>query len=224
VSKSPCDNAIVSAPSHDALIAAFHAIQDKAAIGWAALDTKFERFAIAAIAAAMNRSGDRVAHLEYPPRRDLVVLEAPLRRRAHRPLDHDQGRIRVRYEAKAGQLFDFAPQQGTTPEYLGGQLNIDLAKRGPEKVSGLFFISDPDDPTRHLKYFKGHRGQLDDAVHILRRNVTHGCFVTRETIDCGIVDGTPMRIHMVVFDQIPAPAQDASEPDLDAFLTQLLAE
>lgn len=195
-------------PEHELLIRAFENLPDKTGLGWVALDTKLERFVVAAIASAINRDGRRIAHLELR-RGDLVILEEPLPRRPNRPLDVDRGRIRIRYEAKAGQLFDFAPGQGTKPPYLGGLLNDDLAETSPENVAGLFFISDPDDPSRHLKYYKGNVARVDDAVAILQKHVTNGTLVARSTIDCGVVDGTRMRIHMIVFDQLPAAQRSA---------------
>jgi hypothetical protein len=189
------------ASRHRILIDAFHSIQDKNALGWVALDTKFERFALAAIATEIKRQEGRVAHVEFPPRMDLVILDTRLPSQDHRCLDTQCGRVKMRYEAKAGQLFDFAPQQRTKQPYLGGLLNDDLAKLNPETGAGLFFISDADDPCRYLKYYAGHKGVLGDAIRELQRNVTNGALVATEVIDCGVVDGSALRIHMCVFDR-----------------------
>jgi hypothetical protein len=85
---------------------------------------------------------------------------------------------------------------------LGGELNNDLVDCRPEKLAELFFLSDPDDPSRHLKYYKGRIAPLDDAIALLEEHVPNGRLAARSSIDCGIVDGTRMRIHMVVFDQL----------------------
>ena len=186
--------------THRMLIDGFHAIHDKNGLGWAALDTKFERFALAAIAAAMNRTSGRVAHVELL-RMDLVLLHAPLPSRPDRHLDAKSARVKQRYEAKAGQLFDFAPQQGTHLDYRGGQLNVDLGKLAKGDGAGLFFLSDSAQPNRHLKYYGGFNTTVAAAVRELERNVTNGALVGTETIDCGKVDGAAMKIHMCVFDR-----------------------
>ncbi|MFT3840783.1 MAG: gamma-glutamylcyclotransferase family protein [Myxococcaceae bacterium] len=185
---------------HRTLLHAFHTINDSNALGWIALDTKVERFALAAIATEINRSSGRVAHLELL-RMDLVILEASLAAAPKRRLDARNAQIKMRYEAKGGQLFDFAPEQGTQLEYLGGELNNDLLKLEQGRGAGLFFLVEAEDPSRHLKYYKGLRCTIDDAVSVLQKNVSNGVLVASETIDCGLVDGTLVKIHLCVFDR-----------------------
>ena len=188
--------------THQVLIDAFLGIRDPCFLGWAALDTKVERFVVAAIAAEINRRHGRIAHIEFPPRTDLVVLESPIPSGAKR-LDPRQATIKSRYEAKAGQLFDFAPAQRTSDGYMGGHLNDDMAVLRPGVDAGLFFIADVDDPTRHLKYFKGHAApSRAAALKILQSNVPNGRLVADPTLDCGSVDGTKVRIHMCVFERV----------------------
>lgn len=183
------------------IIEAFHNIPDKNMLGWVALDTKFERFVLAAIMAEINRRHRRIAHVEFPPRTDLVLLEHPIPLRAGLCLDSTHGRVRKTYEAKAGQLFDFAPGQGTKNEYLGGALNRDIGRLRPGTGAGLFFISDADDPSRSMKYYRGNKTDLATAVAVLQTHIAHGQLVATETIDCGNVDGAGLRIHMCVFDR-----------------------
>jgi hypothetical protein len=189
---------------HLTLIDGFHSIHDKNSLGWLALDTKFERFALAAIATAINRRFGRIAHVEYPPRRDLVLLDTPLASRSGRHLDARSVQPKLAYEAKAGQLFDFAPQQGTDTKYLGGSLNDDLAKVPAGAGAGLFFLSEAGDPLRHLKYYGGFDAPLAIAVQVLEKNITNGTLAACETIDCGQVDGTTMKIHMCIFERRPS--------------------
>jgi hypothetical protein len=134
---------------------------------------------------------------------DLVLLDAPVVRRPNRNLDEDEirARIRLHYEAKAGQLFDFANPR-TKPKYLGDDLNAEFAKAALRRGqgAGLFFINEAADPTRHLKYFAGHTCDLAHAVSILKQHVLAGELVAQETISCGIADGTEVKLHMCVFD------------------------
>lgn len=190
-------------PHHATLIEGFRSISDKNALAWTVIDAKSERFIVAAVATSINRlAGQRIAHIEFSKRIDLVVLRDPIRHRPGRHLDVDACSVQIRYEAKAGQLFDFATTARTQPRYLGTELDDDMAEMTFGEHAGLFFVAEVADGNRHLKYFGGHVAQIDDVRVALRKHVTRGSLVAHETIDCGIADGTSVKIHMFVFDPV----------------------
>jgi hypothetical protein len=189
-------------PRHAVLIEGFRAIKDKNALAWTVLDSKGERFIIAAIATSINRRTRRIAHIEFSRRIDLAVLHDPLRHRTGRYLDAASSPIQIRYEAKAGQLFDFARSANTLPRYLGAELDDDMAEMTLGEDAGLFFVAEVADANRHLKYFAGHVATIDDVKAVLCQHVTRGSLVAHESIDCGIADGTSVKIHMFVFDPV----------------------
>jgi hypothetical protein len=190
-------------PHHATLIEGFRAISDKNALAWTVLDSKGERFIVAAVATSINRRARRrIAHIEFSKRLDLVVLHDPIRHRTGRYLDADSCSIQVRYEAKAGQWFDFAATAKIRPRYLGAELDSAMAEMTLGEDAGLFFVAEVADGNRHLKYFAGHVAQIDDVKVALRKHVTRGSLVAHETIDCGIADGTSVKIHMFVFDPV----------------------
>ncbi|HSK01341.1 MAG TPA: hypothetical protein VK932_08875 [Kofleriaceae bacterium] len=211
----------MSISHHDVLIDAFRSISGESAnaLGWVCLDTKFERFMTAAISTAINRrAGKRLAHVEFSSgkkqaldgckeaRLDLVILEERIPSRQGRSLDASAARIRMRYEAKAGQLFDFAPTANTDEKYLGAALDDDMRGLRFGAGAGLFFISEIANPTRFLKrYAVGHVAQLDHALSVLSGKITRGQLVTREVMDCGEIDETKVKIHMCVFDPHQRP-------------------
>jgi len=205
---------------HKTLIEAFNSISgtDTAkALGWVALDTKFERFVTAAVATAINTQADkRIAHVEFTTHKkvrrepdgpkdsrvDLVILGDRIPSRPGKYLRTGSEAIVMRYETKAGQLFDFAPRARTKKRYLGGDLDKDLKAMGSARGAGLFFISEISDPTRCAKYFGGNTASLDDALSTLMRNVTKGEVVTQAVVSCGTIDATDVKIHMIVFDRV----------------------
>ena len=192
---------------HKALVEGFHGIVDKNGLGWSVLDSKSEQVVCFAIAAAINRNvGRRIAHVEFDKRIDLAILRAPIPHRPGRMLDKASCAIDMRYEAKIGQAFDFAPLQKTPPTYLGDALNEDMADMRRGTGAGLFFVSEARDANRHLKYFKGHVATIEIVTATLQKRVIRGELVTHETLDCGTCDGTNVKLHMFVFD----PRSDAS--------------
>jgi hypothetical protein len=201
---------------HDVLIAAFKSIGEREAeaLGWVALDTKFERFVTAAIAVEINRNAPnkkRLAHIEFSSgkkrapegskesRVDLVILKDPIASRPGRCLRGSPAAVAMKYETKAGQLFDFAPDAETDEEYLGVGLDKDMRGMKLGYGAGLFFISEIEDGTRCAKYFAGHTTTFAAAVEILKGNI-NGTFVKSEPLKCGKIDGTDVTIHMCVFD------------------------
>lgn len=186
---------------HERLVSGFHDIQDKNALAWSVLDHKSEQFVTAAIATAINRkAGLRIAHIEFD-RVDLVILTERIKPRLGRHLDWPAASLVMSYEAKAGQLFDFAPGYRRPKNiYVGGHLNADMVGLRRATGAGVFFMYEVADPTKHLKYFTGHTTDVDDAVAELCRNMTNGTLVAREVISCGQADETDVSIHMCVFD------------------------
>lgn len=198
------------------MIEAFKSIDEREAeaLGWVALDTKFERFVTAAVATAINRKAKmRIAHIEFSSgkkrvpegskesRVDLAILEEPIASRAARCLRGGPCTVKMRYETKAGQLFDFAPEAETDEEYLGAALDKDMRGMKLGCGAGLFFISEIEDGTRCAKYFAGHTTTLEAAIEILKGNIK-GTFVKSEPMKCGKIDGTDVTIHMCVFDPL----------------------
>lgn len=195
---------------HKILIEGFHAIIDKNGLGWAVLDSKSEQLVTSAIATSINRKlGRRIAHVEFSTRIDLAILQSPIRHRERRCLDPRTAMVEMQYEAKIGHCFDFAPAQNTHEKYLGADLNHDMKGMLYGRGAGLFFVSDVRDANRHLKYFRGHVAQIDAVAALLCKHVVRGHLVARETIDCGVCDGTEVRLHMFVFDPKASPS-DAS--------------
>lgn len=182
---------------HKTVLDAFRSIQDKNSLAWSVLDTKSELFVSAAIALSANRqAGRRVAHVEYPPRIDLVFVNE------HREPAHA-------YLAKAAYLTDFQPARIEKRYwYLGGCLNDDIPKvqalslRLGKNVRGsvLFYLYEVSAPTRQLKYGKAPPVSLPIAIETLTRFVPHGSLVASETIECGGADGADVRIHLYLFD------------------------
>lgn len=206
----------MSTPHHDVLLEAFAAlsVETRGGLGWVCLDTKFERFMTAALSTAINqRAGKRTAHVEFSSGRkrgqdggkeariDLVILEDRIASRPGRSLDTSTARIRMRYEAKAGQLFDFAPGANTDEKYLGAALDDDMRGLARGTGAGLFFISEIADPTRFLKkYAVTQVASIEDALSALDKHVKRGTRVVHATTDCGTIDETNVKIHMCVFD------------------------
>jgi hypothetical protein len=194
---------MATAAHHARLLDGFQSIQDKNALAWAVLDHKSELFLCAAVATAINRrAGHRLAHIEFL-RADLVLLRAPLQAQRGGCLDPRGAQVDMRYEAKAGQFFDFAPRYDRAGnEYVGGHLNRDIRDKKLVRGSGagLFFISEVSEPHKHLKYFAGHTTGMDTAIAVLKRHVPLADLVAHETIDCGVADGAAVKIHMCVFD------------------------
>lgn len=191
---------------HTTLLSGFRDIQDKEALAWSLLDSKSEGIITAAIAAAINRAaGMRVAHIEFPPRHDLVILNSPLPHRPKRHLDAAQASIRMVYEAKAEHCFAYsAARIAKRDPYLGGNLNRDIVERKLRygTGAGLKYLYEVAHPNRHLKYFTGDPVDVDDAVAALEGFITDGTLAARESIDCGTVDGTHVKIHLCVFDPL----------------------
>lgn len=186
---------------HRTLVEGFHSIHDKNALAWAILDTKSETLLCATLALAINRrAGKRIAHVEYPPRIDLVILKDRQPSRPARHLRNDPGAVAIAYEAKAAAMFTFAPGMGTDPKYLGAGLNDELEGMVRGRQAGIFFIAEAGDPERHRAYFNSHVTDIDQAIRLLRQQVTRGELVAHETIDCGEADRTQVKIHMCVFD------------------------
>lgn len=168
----------------------------------------------AALSTAINRrAGKRIAHVEFSSgkkrapdgckeaRIDLVILEDRIPSRMGRSLDTSAARIYMRYEAKAGQLFDFAPTANTDEKYLGTALDDDMRGLTIGTGAGLFFISEIADPTRFLtKYAVNHAASIEGALSLLDKHIPRGQRVVHELIDCGNVDETNIKIHMCVFD------------------------
>jgi hypothetical protein len=186
---------------HGILIDGFRSVVDKNGLGWAVLDSKSEQLVTSAIATSINRKlGRRIAHTEFPPRIDLAILTSPILHRPQQRLDTTSCSIEIGYEAKIGQCFDFAPQQNTAPKYLGADLDADMEGMRLGRGAGLFFISEAHEANRHLKYFRGHTTNIQAVAAVLAKHVTRGTLVAHEVMDCGIADGTEVKIHMLVFD------------------------
>lgn len=186
---------------HTKLIEGWRSISDKNALGWAVLDTKSETLLCATLAVSINRyAGKRIAHVEYPPRLDLVILKDRQPSRPRKHLANLPGAIEMAYEAKAAALFTFAPGMKTTALYLGGGLDEELKVMIRGRQAGIFFIVEVREPERHKAYFNGHVIDVGRAIALLRQQVTHGDLVAHETIDCGEADRTQVSIHMCVFD------------------------
>ena len=197
----------MAAPDHHKiLIEGFHAIVDKNGLGWAVLDSKSEQLVTSAIATSINRKlGRRIAHVEFSTRIDLAILQTPIRHRERRCLDPGSVAVEMQYEAKIGHSFDFAPAQSTHEKYLGADLNRDMEGMSYGRGAGLFFVSDARDANRHLKYFRGHVARIDAVAATLCKHVVRGHLAAHETIDCGVCDGTDVRLHMFVFDPKASP-------------------
>jgi hypothetical protein len=186
---------------HTTLIEGFRSIEDKNGLGWAVLDTKSETLLCVSVAVAINRrAGKRIAHVEYPPRIDLVILRERQVSRPGRSLPNHPQFVEMAYEAKAAALFTFAPGMRTDPKYLGGGLNDELDGMVRGRQAGIFFIVEAHEPERHKAYYNGHVIELRNALALLQQQVTRGELAAHETIDCGVVDGTKVAIHMCVFD------------------------
>ena len=205
---------VTEAPAyHRTLIDGFHSVVDKNGLGWAILDSKSEQLVISSIATAINRTtGRRIAHTEFANRIDLAILRAPIQRRDRRCLDSANCVIEMKYEAKIGQCFDFAPLQRTQPSYLGAALNEDMEGMTVGRGAGLFFVSDVRDPNRHLKYFKGHVAPIETVAAVLSKHVVRGTMVAHEIMACGVADGTEVKIHMFVFDPKTTPERGEGPP------------
>lgn len=186
--------------THEVLLDAFKSIADKNALAWSVIDTKSELSVTSAIALSANRlARARVAHVEYPPRVDLV-FKGP------------GGKVAQAYLAKAGYVTDFQPRAIVKSNpYLGGHFNKDLQKLptvcsrlGREvRGAGLFYLYEVSDPSRQTKYGGLPAVELEVAVTTLSRFAAHGVLAGRKMLDCGIADGAAVRIHLCIFD--PAP-------------------
>jgi hypothetical protein len=188
---------------HNTVLDAFRSIDDKNALAWSVLDTKSELFVSAAIALSANRRARRrIAHVEYPPRVDLVLVD-------------EQGRPAHAYLAKAGYLTDFQPAriQRRDP-YLGLCLDDDIPKvqglctqLGPSvRGSALFYLYEVSAPSRQLKYGKVPPVSLSVARETLPLFVPRASLIAHETIDCGHADGADVRIHLYVFEPTASDA------------------
>ena len=185
--------------THEILINAFKSIPDKNALAWSVIDTKSELTVTSAIAISANRlAGVRIAHVEYPPRVDLVFKGAG-------------GEVTQAYLAKAGYMTDFQPGAITRSNpSLGGHFNKDLEKLsaicsrlGREVFgAGLFYLYEVSDPSRQTKYGGLPKVPLDKAVSTLERFAPCSVLVGREMLDCGIADGTAVRLHMCIFNPV----------------------
>lgn len=177
------------------LCTAFENIQDKDALAWSILDTKSETAVVAALALQINRTGRLRARVEYPPRVDLVLL--------------DQTVPVAAFEAKAAYVTDFQPARIDRRDwYLGGCVDEDIGKLGTLTArlptlryrAALFFLYEVAEPSRQLKY--GTRPRVEQAVAkaALEANVASARLAESRSIDCGIVDGTSVRVHLLVFE------------------------
>lgn len=181
---------------HRLVVEAFSSIHDKEALAWSVLDTKSENAVTRAIAVSANRrAGIRVAHVEYPPRLDLALIE--------------KGVPVAVYEAKAAYATDFQQRRISKNNwYLGRCMDDDLVKLHGVRLlyptlrqwSGLFFVYEVSDPRRQLKYGGTRPVAAARALEALRDQVKLGRLSAHASIDCGNVDGTDVRIHMCVFD------------------------
>src|SRR2546430_9348250 len=68
----------------------------------------------------------RVPEGSKESRVDLALLEEPIASRAARCLRGGPCTVKMKYETKAGQLFDFAPEAETDEKYLGAALDKDM--------------------------------------------------------------------------------------------------
>lgn len=160
------------------------------------LDNKSESSVSLAISVSANRrSAARVAHVEYPPRLDLVFLE--------------NGVPTTLYEAKAGYATDFQPGRISKADwYLGACVSDDLAKlarvrakiKTARQHAALFYLYENSVPQRQLKYGKSPAVDAAAAISGLKRLVRNGTLIAQEVIDCGVADSAAIKIHLCIFE------------------------